>query len=67
MKPDRVDLMGCQIDNLSLEETLERVEDFIASGRPHQHVVVNVDKLVKARDDEQLRRIINDCTASLPR
>lgn len=61
MKPDRVDLMGCQIDNLSLEETLERVEDFIASGRPHQHVVVNVDKLVKARDDEQLRRIINDC------
>jgi len=61
MKPDRVDLMGCQIDNLSLEETLRRVEDFIASGRPHQHVVVNVDKLVKARDDEQLRRIINDC------
>lgn len=61
MKPNRIELMGCQIDNLSLEETLGRVEGFIASRRPHQHVVVNVDKLVKARGDEQLRRIINDC------
>lgn len=61
MKTDRIELMGCQIDNLSLEETLQRVEGFIATGQPHQHVVVNVDKLVKAREDEQLRRIINDC------
>jgi N-acetylglucosaminyldiphosphoundecaprenol N-acetyl-beta-D-mannosaminyltransferase len=61
MKTDRIELMGCQIDNLSLEETLQVVERFIASGRPHQHVVVNVDKLVKARKDAQLRRIINDC------
>jgi N-acetylglucosaminyldiphosphoundecaprenol N-acetyl-beta-D-mannosaminyltransferase len=57
----RIELMGCVIDNLSMEETLQVVEDFIASGRPHQHVVVNVDKLVKARRDAQLRRIINDC------
>lgn len=61
MKTDRIEMMGCQIDNLSLEETLQTVEGFIASGRAHQHVVVNVDKLVKARKDEQLRRIINDC------
>jgi N-acetylglucosaminyldiphosphoundecaprenol N-acetyl-beta-D-mannosaminyltransferase len=31
------------------------------SGKPHQHVVVNVDKLVKASRDEELRRIINEC------
>ena len=28
---------------------------------PHQHVVVNVDKLVKASRDPGLQRIINDC------
>lgn len=61
MKTDRIELMGCQVDNLSLEETLQAIEAFIGSGRPHQHVVVNVDKLVKASKDEQLRRIINDC------
>lgn len=58
---NRITLMGCQIDNLSMEDTLQTVEGFIASGRPHQHVVVNVDKLVKASRDESLRRIINDC------
>ncbi|WP_426174033.1 WecB/TagA/CpsF family glycosyltransferase [Massilia sp. TWR1-2-2] len=54
-------MMGCPIDNLSMEDTLATIEGFIRSGLPHQHVVVNVDKLVKASRDEQLRRIINEC------
>lgn len=58
----RIEIMGCQIDNLSMEETLQTVEKFIQSGRPHQHVVVNVDKLVKASRDSELRRIINACS-----
>lgn len=57
----RITLMGCQIDNLSMEETLRTIEGFILSGQPHQHVVVNVDKLVKASRDPGLRAIINDC------
>lgn len=57
----RIALMGCLIDNLSMEETLQKVEGFIRSGRPHQHVVVNVDKLCKAAKDAELRRIINAC------
>lgn len=58
---ERVTLFGCNIDNVSMEETLERVEGFVRARRPHQHVVVNVDKLVKASRDEDLRRIINAC------
>lgn len=57
----RIEMMGCQIDNLSMEETLQTVEGFIKTGQPHQHVVVNVDKLVKASRDSELRRIINEC------
>lgn len=57
----RIELMGCAIDNLSMGETLDTIESFIASGRPHQHVVVNVDKLVKAQADAELRGIINGC------
>lgn len=56
-----ITLMGCRIDNLSMEETLGRIEEFIRSGKPHQHVVVNVDKLVKASRDDELRGIINAC------
>lgn len=58
---ERITMMGCQIDNLSMEDTLQKIEGFIHSGLPHQHVVVNVDKLVKAERDPELRRIINDC------
>jgi len=54
-------MMGCLIDNLSMEETLQVIEGFIKSGRPHQHVVVNVDKVVKANRDPELRRIVNEC------
>jgi N-acetylglucosaminyldiphosphoundecaprenol N-acetyl-beta-D-mannosaminyltransferase len=57
----RIDLMGCKVDNLNMEETLGAVEGFIRAGTPHQHVVVNVDKIVKASRDPGLRRIINDC------
>jgi len=56
-----ITMMGCRIDNLSMEETLVRIEEFIRSGQSHQHVVVNVDKLVKASRDPDLRRIVNDC------
>ncbi|MEF8728831.1 MAG: WecB/TagA/CpsF family glycosyltransferase [Accumulibacter sp.] len=58
---NRIEMMGCQIDNLSMAETLQTIEGFIHSGKPHQHVVVNVDKLVKASRDPELRRIINEC------
>ena len=58
---NRIDLMGCQIDNLTMDETLNRIGLFIDSGLAHQHVVVNVDKLVKASRDPALRQIINDC------
>lgn len=57
----RIEMMGCHIDNLTMEETVQRIDGFIRSGLPHQHVVVNVDKLVKANRDEELRNIINDC------
>ena len=56
-----ITMMGCRIDNLSMEESLVRIEEFIRSGQPHQHVVVNVDKLVKASRDPELRRIVNGC------
>jgi N-acetylglucosaminyldiphosphoundecaprenol N-acetyl-beta-D-mannosaminyltransferase len=58
---ERITLMGCQVDNLTMQETLGKVETFIGTGLPHQHVVVNVDKLVKASRDPGLQEIINNC------
>lgn len=58
---ERLEILGCYIDNLTMEETLGRVEQLIESRVPHQHVVVNVDKIVKAHRDPQLRQVINEC------
>lgn len=57
----RQQLLGCAIDNLSMAETLDRIGTMIASGLPHQHVVLNADKVVKAARDPQLARIIGAC------
>ena len=58
---NRVRVLGCPIDNLTLAETLHCVEEFVRDGTPRQHVVVNVDKLVKFTKDPALREIIESC------
>ena len=60
-RPRRVNVLGCEVDNLTLEETLAVVEAFIATGRPHRHVCVNADKVVKAARDPEIRSIVNGC------
>lgn len=57
----RQTILGCKVDNLSMEETIDRVGRMITDGSPHQHVVVNVDKIVKAARDPELARIIANC------
>jgi N-acetylglucosaminyldiphosphoundecaprenol N-acetyl-beta-D-mannosaminyltransferase len=57
----RETILGVPVDNLSMRETLDRVAQFISSGGTHQHVAVNADKVVKARRDPALLRIIAEC------
>jgi N-acetylglucosaminyldiphosphoundecaprenol N-acetyl-beta-D-mannosaminyltransferase len=54
-------LFGVPIDNLTLEETVGRVESMIHEGGTHQHVVVNVDKIVKLQNDLELRNAVLSC------
>lgn len=58
---ERVELFGVPIDNLTLAETLARIEQLVRAGGTHQHVVVNVDKIVKLQSDPQLREAILGC------
>ncbi|HET7729816.1 MAG TPA: WecB/TagA/CpsF family glycosyltransferase [Usitatibacter sp.] len=57
----RIPILGCGVDDLTLEETVAVVESFVASGRPHRHVCVNADKVVKASKDPALRETVNGC------
>jgi N-acetylglucosaminyldiphosphoundecaprenol N-acetyl-beta-D-mannosaminyltransferase len=56
-----VRLFDLTIDALTLDETVARIDTLIAAGGIHQHVAVNVDKVVKAHRDPALAAIVNGC------
>ena len=57
-------ILGIPIDDLTMPEALERLDDFIrigrATGRSHQVATVNADFVVKALDDPELRGILQE-------
>lgn len=57
----RINLLGCPIDCLSMNQTVEQIEQFVKGRNPRQHVVVNVAKIVKIQNDHDLRKIISSC------
>jgi N-acetylglucosaminyldiphosphoundecaprenol N-acetyl-beta-D-mannosaminyltransferase len=57
----RVELLGLPLDVLSVESTLDQIETFVASGAPHQHVVVNAAKIVQAQQSPDLAEVIRSC------
>jgi N-acetylglucosaminyldiphosphoundecaprenol N-acetyl-beta-D-mannosaminyltransferase len=59
--PDRATILGVSIDRLDMDATVRRCEEIIESGGPAQHVSVNVAKIVKLRDDQRLRAIVEGC------
>ena len=57
----RQNVLGCAVDNLTMHETLDRIGEMVRSRLPHQHVVINADKVVKAARDPKLAEIIERC------
>ncbi len=57
----QIQLMGCPIDSLNMDQTIAQIELYLKEKEPRQHVVVNVAKMVKMRKDAKLREIIASC------
>ncbi len=53
-------MLGVPFDNITVAETIARIEQMIASRQPHYLVTANVDFLVQARADIELHRILAD-------
>jgi N-acetylglucosaminyldiphosphoundecaprenol N-acetyl-beta-D-mannosaminyltransferase len=61
MKSGRVDVLGCEIDQLDRADTVARIVDVIESGSLAQQVSINAAKLVALHDDPKLRAVIEGC------
>jgi N-acetylglucosaminyldiphosphoundecaprenol N-acetyl-beta-D-mannosaminyltransferase len=57
----RVEVLGCSIDALTMEETVARCAQLVERGAYSQHMAINAAKLVKLRDDAWLADIVAGC------
>lgn len=64
--PPTATILNVKVHALTNTQTLDLVEAFIASGRPHQLTTVNPEFVVEAQRDEEFRQIINGATLALP-
>ncbi|MDZ5759258.1 WecB/TagA/CpsF family glycosyltransferase [Carnobacterium maltaromaticum] len=55
----RIKLLNSYVDNLTMEESLDKVEKIIAEKLPTQHVVINANKINLMEKDPILRKIVN--------
>lgn len=55
---ERVEVLGCPITKLHLEDFVALSEQFIGSRKPHYLAVINVAKLVKMRSDKKLKQSV---------
>ena len=55
---EAVNVMGCPITKLSLNDFVDTAEEFIASGTSHYIAVVNAAKIVKMRSDGELQKSV---------
>ncbi|HEY3861971.1 MAG TPA: WecB/TagA/CpsF family glycosyltransferase [Verrucomicrobiae bacterium] len=53
-------ILGVPFDNVTAGEALTAIEQMVASRQPHYLVTANVDFLVQAQTDVELRRILTD-------
>ncbi len=54
----RTNVLGVDIDNLTVAELLDRIEEFVRDGRPRQIVYVNADSLNQCQRDRSYRSIL---------
>lgn len=56
-----IKILNTKIHNLTMQETLNIVENAISKGEQLHHVVVNAGKIVAMQSDLQLRQSVNEC------
>ncbi len=61
----RVTILGVPLDNLTIEEALERLTAMIESGQPHQIVTVNPEFILEAEQNPEFAQVLTKADLSL--
>lgn len=57
----RVEVLGCAIDSVTLDEAVAAIERRIELREPCQHMAINAAKLVRFQHDQELRDAVEAC------
>lgn len=57
----RVKFLNTYVDALSMNETLDKIQEYIDNKACVQHVVINAGKVNLMQEDKALTKIINEC------
>ena len=62
----KLDIMGLQFDNVTMDEAAARAEEILAGSRTCYAVTPNAEIAYEALHDEKLRALLNDADLVLP-
>jgi N-acetylglucosaminyldiphosphoundecaprenol N-acetyl-beta-D-mannosaminyltransferase len=66
MERARVEILGVQVDDVTMSETLAALEGFVREGGGHQISTVNVEYLMLARRDSDFARVLAQSALNVP-
>lgn len=62
----KVDIAGVLVDNITKQQSIERIDDFVKSGSPHYVVTPYSEFIVFAQRDSKYKEALNSADLSLP-
>lgn len=62
----KVNILGCLVDQVDMEQAVAQTANFIKSGKPHQIITVNAEIVYLASQLAQLREVINQADLVTP-
>lgn len=62
----RIDILGCQIDKVNMDQALAFIEKRINESIPSHIITVNAEIVYQAHKDQQLREVINSASLNTP-
>lgn len=58
----RRNILGVEVNSLTMKETVEELRQLMATGTPHRHLAVNAAKIVEAYEHPDRARLFNEAS-----
>ena len=54
----KIEILGCPVDNVTMEEAINQISQFVHEKTVHQGVAINADKVIMAHKDHEIMEIL---------